>query len=268
MTYRGGLSAVVFLWLVHSILWAQHWTQIDHEKSIGDKTALLIMNGFGGSKSGCKAQMEFWGNQGMDVFIPDVLLRKSLNASSAAMHEFIEEYAIAEYGDVKAVCYIAGAFLLHTELESHPLPNLSAIIYDRSPTQERAPKAVAWEMPFVGWLAMGPVLKDLAEATWPEPPNAPGIKKGLAIENRATNIMRILEATARAMGPLDYDWRAIDPSASDAFHVGLDHNMMYVRWDLLGEPYVYFFENGRFPEGLPRQPIFDNPFDKSNPIPQ
>jgi hypothetical protein len=114
----------------------------------------------------------------------------------------------------------------------------------------------------------GPVLKELAEATWPEPPNAPEIAKGLVIENRATNIMRILENAARDMGPLVYDWRAIDPSAADAFHVGLDHNMMYVRWDLLGEAYVYFFKNGRFPEGLPRQPIFENPFDKSNPIPK
>ncbi|MFZ9056070.1 MAG: hypothetical protein ACO2ZL_09705, partial [Flavobacteriales bacterium] len=126
------------------VLWAKHWVQLDSSVPTHEKTALLIMNGFGGTSSGCKAQMEFWGNQGMDVFIPDVLLRKSLNASSAAMHEFMEEYAIADYGDVKAVCYIAGAFLLHTELESHPLPNLSAIIYDRSPTQERAPKAVAW----------------------------------------------------------------------------------------------------------------------------
>ena len=115
----------------------------------------------------------------MDVFIPDVLKRKSLAASSDAMREFMVEYAISEYREVKAICFIAGAFLLHTELAAHPLPNLTAVIYDRSPTQERAPQAVANEMPVAGWLAMGPVLKDLAEATWPAPPNAPGLLKGL-----------------------------------------------------------------------------------------
>ena len=44
-----------------------------------------------------------------------------------------------------------------------------------------------------------------------------------------------------------YDWQAIDPTAHDAFHVALDHDMMYVRWDVLGEPFLHFFEHGVFP---------------------
>ena len=120
---------------------AKHWIHVDSNAPKSEKTALLIMNGFGGSRSGCKAQMAFWQDAGMDVYIPDVLLRESLEASSEALADFVEEYDLAEYGEVRAICYIAGAYLLHTQLEATPMPNLTAIIYDRSPTQERAPKS-------------------------------------------------------------------------------------------------------------------------------
>jgi len=89
----------------------------------------------------------------------------------------------------------------------------------------------------------------------------------LMIENRATALMRFLEAECRAMGPLNFDWKSMDPDADDAFHVALDHDMMYRRWDLLGEAVIQFFETGSFPMGLPRNRIVVDPFDKTMPIP-
>ena len=247
---------------------AKHWIHLDSDAPKSEKTALLVMNGFGGSRSGCKAQMEFWQDAGMDIYIPDVLLRKSLAASSEAMADFVEEHSLAEYAEIKAICYIAGAYLLHTQLEATPMPNLTAIVYDRSPTQERAPKAAIERIPVLSTLMLGGVLRELSEVEWPPVPAAGSVQKGLAIENRATGLMRFLQAEAEAMGPLVYDWRAIDPTAQDAFHVALDHNMMYVRWDVLGEPYRYFFEHGRFPEGLPRERIHNRPFDARYPLPE
>ena len=61
---------------------AKHLMHVDADRPADEKTALLIMNGFGGSKRACKAQLAFWKEQGMDVFIPEVLLRSSLAASS------------------------------------------------------------------------------------------------------------------------------------------------------------------------------------------
>ncbi|GEM_PF-344885 len=246
---------------------AKEWVSIDADKPRTEKTALVIFNGFGGTKSGMKAQMAFWENKGMDVFIPQPLVRTSLDESVIAVGEFAQEYHLAEYAEVKAICYIAGAYLMHRHLEKGGLPNLSMVIYDRSPTQERAPKAVIDRFPLLGKMAMGDVLKDLSEAEWPAPPPA-HVERGLIIENRATSLMRILEAEARSMGPLVYDWRAIDSAALDAFHVALDHDMMYTRWDIIGEPSVYFFENGVFPADLPRERLNANPFDKSLPIPE
>ena len=247
---------------------AKHWIHVDSDAPKSEKTALLILNGFGGTRGGCKAQMAYWEDSGMDVYIADVLLRKSLAASTEALADFVEEYDLAEYGEIKAICYIAGAYLLHTQVLATPMPNLTAIVYDRSPTQERAPAAAMERIPKLGMLKLGRILRDLSEVVWPPVPTGEHLHKGLIIENRATPLMRFLQAEAKAMGPLVYDWRAIDPTAHDAFHVALDHDMMYVRWDVLGEPMRYFFEHGQFPEGLPRKRIHYRPFDARYPVPE
>lgn len=250
---------------------AKHFIHIQPGTSVDQKTAVLILNGFGGTRKGCQAQMAFWANRGMDVFIPDVLLRSSLKESSDALEAFVEVQRLKDYQEVKAICYIAGAYLLHTQLEAHPMDNLTRIVYDRSPTQERAPQTAMERIPKLGTLKLGKVLRDLSVATWPEVPEVPEsdrLKKGLAIENRATPLMRFLQNEAKAMGPLVYDWHAIDSTAHDAFHVALDHDMMYVRWDVLGGPFMHFFQHGVFPPDLPRDRIHDRPFDPTYPLPE
>ncbi|MGB1055575.1 MAG: hypothetical protein ACPGYM_01485 [Flavobacteriales bacterium] len=262
-------------WIVFGVLLsfalqaeAKHFIHIQEDVPADQKTALLILNGFGGTRKGCKAQMAFWANCGMDVFIPDVLLRSSLTESSEALEAFVEARHLEAYREVKAICYIAGAYLLHTQLEAHPMANLTRIVYDRSPTQERAPQTAMERIPKLGMLKLGKVLRDLSVATWPEVPESDRLKKGLAIENRATPLMRFLQDEAKAMGPLVYDWQTIDPTAHDAFHVALDHDMMYVRWDVLGEPFLHFFEHGVFPAELPRNRIHNRPFDPKYPLPE
>lgn len=245
----------------------KHLIHVDSNRATAQKTALLIMNGFGGSKAACKAQMAFWSGQDMDVFIPEVLLRPSLKVSSEAMDAFLESNRLENYKEVKVICYIAGAYLLHTHLVTHKLPNITSIVYDRSPTQERAPRAVIQKAPLLGKLSKGRVLEDLSIVEWPDPPNDPAISTGLMIENRATSLMRFLEDECMAMGPLDFEWRSIDPDADDAFHVALDHDMMYRRWDLLGAAVLQFFQTGTFPAELSRECLTENPFDKTMTIP-
>ena len=70
---------------------AKHWIHVDSDAPKSEKTALLILNGFGGTRGGCKAQMAYWEDSGMDVYIADVLLRKSLAASTEALADFVEE---------------------------------------------------------------------------------------------------------------------------------------------------------------------------------
>ena len=48
---------------------AKHWIHVDSDAPKSEKTALLILNGFGGTRGGCKAQMAYWEDSGMDVYI-------------------------------------------------------------------------------------------------------------------------------------------------------------------------------------------------------
>lgn len=263
-----GLLLIAFATLfLNAQVYGKHLIHLDSGDETAQKTALLIMNGFGGSKAACKAQLVFWRDQGMDVFIPEVLLRPSLETSSEAMDVFMSTHHLEDYKEVKVICYIAGAYLLHTYLVEHELPNITSIVYDRSPMQERAPRAVIQKAPLLGKLSKGRVLEDLSVAEWPEPPVRPSISKGLMIENRATSLMRFLEDECMAMGPLNFDWRSMDPDADDAFHIALDHDMMYRRWDLLGAAVLQFFETGTFPSELSRERLAENPFDKNMVIP-
>ena len=145
--------------------------------------------------------MEFWQDADMDVYIPDVLLRKSLAASSEALADFVEAHSFAEYAEVRAICYIAGAYLLHTQVLATPMPNLMAIVYDRSPTQERAPAAAMERIPKLGMLKLGRVLRDLSEVDWPPVPTGEHLHKGLIIENRATPLMRFCRQRPKSWGP-------------------------------------------------------------------
>ena len=52
---------------------AKHWIHVDSDAPKSEKTALLILNGFGGTRGGCKAQMAYWEDSGMDVYIAYVL---------------------------------------------------------------------------------------------------------------------------------------------------------------------------------------------------
>ena len=83
---------------------AKHFIHIQEDASADQKTAVLILNGFGGTRKGCQTQMAFWADRGMDVFIPDVLLRSSLKESSDALEAFVDAQHLEDYREVKAIC--------------------------------------------------------------------------------------------------------------------------------------------------------------------
>ena len=82
---------------------AKHFIHIQEEASADQKTAVLILNGFGGTRKGCQAQMAFWADRGMDVFIPDVLLRSSLKESSDALEAFVEAQNLEDYRELSLI---------------------------------------------------------------------------------------------------------------------------------------------------------------------
>jgi len=82
--------------------------------------------------------------RGYDVFVPVYRNRAGLAATAEAIGEFIEEKSLDEYRELHAFAYILGTWALNTYLVENIVPsNLTTIVYDRSPLQERAPSLIA-----------------------------------------------------------------------------------------------------------------------------
>ena len=105
-----------------------------------EKIALVILNGFGDSKKNRKKQKNSFENKGYDLFIPEYIERESINKSIKTFSIFYENQQLNNYKEVKFLCYIIGGYVLNKYIEENGKGNISTIIYDRSPTQERAIK--------------------------------------------------------------------------------------------------------------------------------
>ena len=71
-----------------------------------------------------------------------------------------------------------------------------------------------------------------------------GLSIGVIIENKATKLMRFYKKTG--YGEYNYNAQSIEPNLDDWFHTFLDHDQMYVRFDIIGEEILYFFLNNGF----------------------
>lgn len=202
-------------------------------------SALLILPGLGDSARGRRAMRRWGAEQGFDVHIPRYRRRGGMGATLDAFAEYVDAHGLAER-QLVAFCYVVGGWTLNAYLKTNPLPNLTHIVYDRSPYQERVARAVVDRVPLLGWLRYGTLLREFAAT--PYPPIAHDRKIGLLIERGVTRLAR---------------WFVTEPDLSmepdtfgqphdDATHVDLDHDAMYTRYDVIGLKLAHFFEHGRF----------------------
>ena len=223
---------------------------------VHEKTALIILNGFGDSRKNRKKQKEYFETLDYDFFIPKYKVRKSLDSSVEKFSDFYEENNLSEYKEVAVMCYIIGGYVLNRHIEKHGFGNIKTIIYDRSPIQERAPKVVVDKIPFIAWLSIGKVIRQFAEADKPPLESTKGVKVGLVIENKATPLMRFYAKTSNGYGPYDFNPYHIDPNLDDYFHTILNHDEMYVRFDVIGNEIEHFLDKGRFTDDAKRE-VYD-----------
>ena len=84
----------LFIFFLCSVTFASDVVFIEKNKEKSKKIALVILNGIGDSKKNRKAQMNFFNNKGMDVFIPDYKQRSSLDESLIKFTKFYDDYEI------------------------------------------------------------------------------------------------------------------------------------------------------------------------------
>lgn len=161
----------------------------DATKAASDKEAILILPGFGSRSHGTKAQADFFFKKGYDVFIPDYIARNSINDCVINLDKFISKYKLRDYKKIHVFSYIVGSWTLNQWLIQNPKNNITSIVYDRSPLQERAPYALVKDFPCIIKILAGNIMKEFSKTPYP-PITKQKISVGIMIESKATKLIR------------------------------------------------------------------------------
>jgi hypothetical protein len=224
-----------------------------------EKEAILILPGFGSKMHGTKGIADFFFFKGYDVFIPDYISRESLMDCQDNLQAFIKKYNLLAYKKIHVYAYILGSWVLNRWMEHHPENNISSIVYDRSPLQERAPYAMVKDMPFLTRLVSGKIMNKFAQCPYPSRYKR-DIKVGIIIESKATRLIRKHKRSALELGEIDWDVTALRQEHTDFFYTLLNHDEMYTRFNVYGNEILHFFLKGRFTEDARRIPYKEDPF--------
>ena len=234
-----------------------HNTQIPRS----DKEALIILPGFGDSKSGRKHQTRFFENVGYDLFIPDYVDRESFEGTVEKFHKFYVAQNLEQYDKVHVFSYILGAWVINTFINKYGAQNIGTIIYDRSPLQERAPKVVEERLPRIGRMVAGKVLKDLSLVSYPSIAKN-DVRVGILVESKATPLIRRFKKTALSYGSIDWKNLDFNQDYDDLIYTRLNHDELYYSFEEIGPDILHFLKKGTFTKDARREPFDWDPFKK------
>lgn len=235
-----------------------------HDTTIAraEKKALLILPGLGDSKKGRKHQLAWFDQFEYDVFIPAYLDFDSYEGCIANLTQFYADQHLADYKGVYVFSYIVGSWSLNEFIARESPTNIKAIVYDRSPLQERAPRVVEDCIPRIGKWVSGELVGDFNGRPYVSLPDTT-IQVGIIVESKATKLIKTFKKTTISYGPLQ--WAPITPFQShhDLVYTWLNHDQMYVSFDVIGNAIISFFEHGTFPTDARRNPYEWDYFSRS-----
>jgi pimeloyl-ACP methyl ester carboxylesterase len=229
--------------------------------------AILILPGLGmraGAKRNVRAFADSASNEGFDLFLADYRSRSSIDAGVESLRGFVTKHHLDRYERVHVFAFIMGGYTLNRYLEQYPMPNLGNVVYDRSPLQELAPRlATTGWFKVPAWVAVGPVLADLARTPYRPVGLGDEHRIGLIIENRATRFIRKRRKRALALRPLTFEPDSLGQPYDDAIHVPFNHDEMYTSFDVVGPELIRFLRFGEFSDQAARRPLGIDPFSKN-----
>lgn len=213
-----------------------------------NREALLVLPGFGYGRSegdAFRSVAAASARTGLDVYVPGYLTRTGLGTSRARLERFIRDHRLDRYERLHVFAFIAGGWTLNPLVEAGRLPNLTSVIYDRSPFQERAPRIASERLPFLTWLRFGSTVFDVARTPY-RPVTAAHVKIALMVESRPTAFVRRYAAEARRPGPFALGCDSFLQRYDDCLYLAMDHDDLYARFDEVWPELLTFIRTGRF----------------------
>ena len=218
--------------------------------------ALVVLPGFGydgGGERAFKALAPSVAADGFDLYLPTFVSRSGLEESRERLQRFFRENRLDRYRRVHVFAFIAGGWTFNPLGDAGSLPNLSTIVYDRSPYQERAPRVALEKLRFLTWLRYGTVVFDVARTPY-APLTLPDVKVGIVVETAPTSFIKKHESTARRYGAYEFECAAFRQRHDDCLYVGMNHDELYERFGEVWPEVSSFIRTGRFSASANRSP--------------
>jgi hypothetical protein len=218
--------------------------------------ALVVLPGFGYDRDGERAFKSLapsMAAEGFDLYLPTFVSRSGLDESRERLQRFFRENHLDRYRRVHIFAFLAGGWTFNPLGEARALPNLSTIIYDRSPYQERAPRVALEKLRFLTWVRYGSVVFDVARTPY-APLTVPEVKVALVVETAPTSFIKRYASTARGYGDYEFECGAFRQRYDDCLYVGIDHDELYARFGEVWPEVRSFIRTGRFSTAANRTP--------------
>ena len=213
--------------------------------SLSEKEAILILPGLGDSKKGREKQLEFFGQLEYDLYIPNFIDRKSVDASLKKFKTFYHTHNLNQYKKIHVFSYILGTWVINKFILENGVLNISSIVYDRSPLQERAPIVLVENIPFIARLVKGKIVEDISKIDYPKIPKS-AIKIGLLVESKATKLITRFKKETIQKGDVHWNNYDFNQERDDLIFTPLNHDQMYLHFEVIGQDILSFFKNGHF----------------------
>lgn len=241
-------------------LQAKHYIYVNDSLNKEQKEAILILPGLGDKNKYRKIQLAYFQDKGYDIYIPDYASRRSVKGCADNLTEFYFDYKLSEYSKVHCFAYILGSWTLNEFIRKEGRKNITTIIYDRSPLQERAPAVITKRIHPIVLLLKGRVVKDLSKIPYEELKND-SIQKAIIIESKATPLIRIFKKTTLKMGPVQWSVDSLYQPCNDYMYTFLHHAEMYHRFDVIGDEIFKYIRSKSFSMNTKREPYDWDPFE-------
>jgi hypothetical protein len=229
------------------------------------RDAVLILPGFGYGRDGgksFKALAATAAHDGLDVYVPPFVTRSGLDDSRGRLERFIREERLERYERLHVFAFLAGAWTLNPLLDRLELPNLTSVIYDRSPYQERAPTVAITKMRRRAWLRYGKTIFDVARTPYPAMQRqAPMV--ALLVESEPTPFIVKHAKDASRYGPFEFECHEFGQRYDDCAYVAMNHGDLYARFADIWPEVRTFILTGRFSAAANRTPPADPSLDKA-----